>query len=147
MPQCQFPVFCCFCVSEKLHKKYSRNWTKQKLKSLITWHEDGVQMRARDGPGPATPYGGVGQGVTSQDFIKFWGNFFAFVLLCWLKFHRDLKTFWVYLKDLLENHFKLSIISWKTHLRKWKFSNTILFLSNLCKHICTGSIYKMIYFK
>jgi hypothetical protein len=30
MPQCQFPVFCCFCVSEKLHKKYSHNWTKQK---------------------------------------------------------------------------------------------------------------------
>ena len=29
MPQCQFPVFCCFCVSEKLHRKYSRNWTKQ----------------------------------------------------------------------------------------------------------------------
>jgi hypothetical protein len=26
----QFPVFCCFCVSEKLHRKYSRNWTKQK---------------------------------------------------------------------------------------------------------------------
>jgi hypothetical protein len=30
MPQCQFPVFYCFCVSEKLHMKYSRNWTKQK---------------------------------------------------------------------------------------------------------------------
>jgi hypothetical protein len=30
MPQCQFPVFCCFCVSDKLHRKYSRNWTKQK---------------------------------------------------------------------------------------------------------------------
>jgi hypothetical protein len=30
MPQCQFPVFCCFCVPEKLHRKYSRNWTKQK---------------------------------------------------------------------------------------------------------------------
>jgi hypothetical protein len=30
MPQCQFPVFCCFCVSEKLHRKSSRNWTKQK---------------------------------------------------------------------------------------------------------------------
>jgi hypothetical protein len=29
-PQCQFPVFCCFCVSEKLHRKYSRNWTKPK---------------------------------------------------------------------------------------------------------------------
>jgi hypothetical protein len=31
MPQCQLPVFCCFCVSEKLHRKYSLNWTKQKL--------------------------------------------------------------------------------------------------------------------
>jgi hypothetical protein len=30
MPQCQFPVFYCFCVSEKLHRKYSRNWMKQK---------------------------------------------------------------------------------------------------------------------
>jgi hypothetical protein len=30
MPQCQFPVFCCFCVPEKLHRKYSQNWTKQK---------------------------------------------------------------------------------------------------------------------
>jgi hypothetical protein len=30
MPQCQFPVFCYFCVSEKLHGKYSRNLTKQK---------------------------------------------------------------------------------------------------------------------
>jgi hypothetical protein len=29
MPQCQFPVFCCFCVSEKLQRKYSWNWTKQ----------------------------------------------------------------------------------------------------------------------
>jgi hypothetical protein len=30
MPQCQFPIFCCFCVSKKLHRKYSQNWTKQK---------------------------------------------------------------------------------------------------------------------
>jgi hypothetical protein len=30
MPQCQFPVFYCFCVSEMLHRKYSGNWTKQK---------------------------------------------------------------------------------------------------------------------
>jgi hypothetical protein len=44
------PVFCCFCVSEKLHRKYSRNWTKQKLKFLITWHEDGVQRRAGGRP-------------------------------------------------------------------------------------------------
>jgi hypothetical protein len=30
MPQCQFPIFCCFCVLENLHRKYSWNWTKQK---------------------------------------------------------------------------------------------------------------------
>jgi hypothetical protein len=30
MPQCKFPVFCYFCVSKKLHRKCSRNWTKQK---------------------------------------------------------------------------------------------------------------------
>jgi hypothetical protein len=35
MPQCQFPIFCYFCVSEKLHGKYSRNWTKQKPNLLI----------------------------------------------------------------------------------------------------------------
>jgi hypothetical protein len=29
MPQCP-PVFCYFCVLEKLHRKYSQNWTKQK---------------------------------------------------------------------------------------------------------------------
>jgi hypothetical protein len=30
MPQCQFPVFCYFCILEKLHRKYSQNWMKQK---------------------------------------------------------------------------------------------------------------------
>jgi hypothetical protein len=30
MPQCQFSIFCYFCVSAKLHRKYSRNWIKQK---------------------------------------------------------------------------------------------------------------------
>jgi hypothetical protein len=35
MPQCQFPVFCYFCVSKKLHRKYSRNWTKQKPNLLL----------------------------------------------------------------------------------------------------------------
>jgi hypothetical protein len=57
MTQCQFPVFCYFCVSEKLHRKYSRNWTKQKPKSLITWHEYGVQRRAGDGPGASHTLG------------------------------------------------------------------------------------------
>jgi hypothetical protein len=35
MPQCQFPIFCYFCVSEKLHRKYSQNWTKQKPNLLL----------------------------------------------------------------------------------------------------------------
>jgi hypothetical protein len=35
MPQCQFLVFCYFCVSEKLHRKYSRNWIKQKPNLLL----------------------------------------------------------------------------------------------------------------
>jgi hypothetical protein len=35
MQQCQFPIFCCFCVSEKLHRKYSRNWTKWRPKLLF----------------------------------------------------------------------------------------------------------------
>jgi hypothetical protein len=50
MPQCQFPIFCYFCVSEKLHKKYFWNWTKQKLKFLFfpTW--DGVQSRDEGRP-------------------------------------------------------------------------------------------------
>jgi hypothetical protein len=30
MPQCQFPIFYSFCVSEKLHRKYSLNWMKPK---------------------------------------------------------------------------------------------------------------------
>jgi hypothetical protein len=50
MSQCQFPVFCCFCVSEKLHGKYSRNWTKQKPKFLFFLTRDGVQNIDRGGP-------------------------------------------------------------------------------------------------
>jgi hypothetical protein len=50
MPQCLFLFFSYFCDSEKLHRKYSQNWTKQNLKFLITWHEDGVQRRAGGGP-------------------------------------------------------------------------------------------------
>jgi hypothetical protein len=58
MPQCEFPVFCCFCVSEKLHKKYSQNWTKQKQKFLFFSIRDGVQSRDRGGPeGGHTPHG------------------------------------------------------------------------------------------
>jgi hypothetical protein len=49
MPQCQFPVFCYFCVSEKLHRKYSRNWTKQKPNLLIFTEASRSPKRRRRG--------------------------------------------------------------------------------------------------
>jgi hypothetical protein len=49
MPQCQFPIFCCFCVSEKLHRKYSRNWTKQKPNLLIFTKASRSPKRRRRG--------------------------------------------------------------------------------------------------
>jgi hypothetical protein len=68
MPQCQFPVFCYFCVSEKLHKKYSQNWMKQKPEVQIFTEasrepkrrQKGVRGRphhqgAWPGPGPCWP--------------------------------------------------------------------------------------------
>jgi hypothetical protein len=39
------PVFCYFCVSKKLHRKYSHNWTKQKPKFLFFPTRDRVQSR------------------------------------------------------------------------------------------------------
>jgi hypothetical protein len=49
MPQCQFPIFCYFCVSEKLHRKYSRNWTKQKPNLLIFTEASRSSKRRRRG--------------------------------------------------------------------------------------------------
>jgi hypothetical protein len=49
MPQCQFPVFCYFCVSEKLHRKYSRNWTKQLLEVLFCPEASRELKRRRSG--------------------------------------------------------------------------------------------------
>jgi hypothetical protein len=57
MPQCQFPIFCCFCISEKLYKKYSQNWTKQKPKFLFFPTQDGVQSRDGGGPGASHTIG------------------------------------------------------------------------------------------
>jgi hypothetical protein len=45
------PVFCCFCISEKLYKKYSQNWMKQSPKSLFCCHVHEVQRRDGDKPG------------------------------------------------------------------------------------------------
>jgi hypothetical protein len=49
MPQCQFPVFCYFYVSKKLHGKYSQNWTKQKPNLLIFTEASRSLKRRRRG--------------------------------------------------------------------------------------------------
>jgi hypothetical protein len=46
----QVLYFLLFCVSEKLHRKYSRNWTTQKPRFLFFLTRDGVQ--SRDGGRP-----------------------------------------------------------------------------------------------
>jgi hypothetical protein len=57
MPQCQFPVFCYFYVLEKLHRKYSRNWTKQKTNLLFYRSFAKTEDETEGGQGPASPPG------------------------------------------------------------------------------------------
>jgi hypothetical protein len=66
MPQCQFPVFCCFCVSEKLHRKYSRNWTKQKPKFLF--------FPTRDGGGPGAGHTLGWRGPAPGHATRWWSH-------------------------------------------------------------------------
>jgi hypothetical protein len=54
----------------------------------------------------------------TQDFVNFGEIFFAFVLLEMTGISQGFKTFWVYLKTLLENYFKLSIIFLKNFLEE-----------------------------
>jgi hypothetical protein len=58
MPQCQFPVFCCICVSEKLHRKYSRNWMKQKS-NLLLFNEASRRPRRRRRGATSRPHSRV----------------------------------------------------------------------------------------
>jgi hypothetical protein len=64
--------FCCFCVSEKLHRKYSQNWMKQKPKFLffLTW--DGVQSRDGGGPGASHTIGWCAP--TPGHATRWWGR-------------------------------------------------------------------------
>jgi hypothetical protein len=72
MPECQFPVFCCFCVSEKLHRKYSRNWTKQKPKFLFFQTRDKVRRWDGGGPGAGHTIGRRGLGLARA--TRGWGR-------------------------------------------------------------------------
>jgi hypothetical protein len=72
MPQWQFPIFCCFCVSEKLHGKYSRNWTKQKPKFLFCPTQDEVQ--SRDGGKPGVSHTIGWRGPAPGRATRWWGH-------------------------------------------------------------------------
>jgi hypothetical protein len=44
------PCFCCFCVLEKLHRKYSQNWMKQKPNLLSFQNTSQSPKQRRRGP-------------------------------------------------------------------------------------------------
>jgi hypothetical protein len=95
MPQCQFTIFGYFCISEKLHKKYSRNWTKQKPKFLFFSTRDEVQSRDGGGPGASHTIGWRGQPLTHA--TRWWGH----------------------LAHLLTPPFRLYILLGKENLNTW----------------------------
>jgi hypothetical protein len=68
MQQYQFPIFCCFFVSEKLHRKYSRNLTKQKPNLLFFPKRREVQRWDGGGPEASLTLGwrGPGPGRTTR---------------------------------------------------------------------------------
>jgi hypothetical protein len=72
MPQCPLPIFCCFCVLEKLHRKYSRNWMKQKPKFLFFPTRDGVQSRDGGEPGASHTIGW--HGLAPGRATRWWGH-------------------------------------------------------------------------
>jgi hypothetical protein len=64
MPRCQFPIFCCFCVSEKLYRKYSRNWTKPKP-NLLLFNEASRRPKRRQRGATGRPHGRVARPAPS----------------------------------------------------------------------------------
>jgi hypothetical protein len=54
--------FCCFCVSEKLHRKYSWNWTEQNPNLLFFPKWDEVRRWDGGGPGASHNLGWRGPG-------------------------------------------------------------------------------------
>jgi hypothetical protein len=72
MPQCQFPIFCYFHVSEKLQRKYSQNWTKQKPNLLIFTKASRRPKRRRRGPRASHTIGWRGQPLARAPW--WWGH-------------------------------------------------------------------------
>jgi hypothetical protein len=73
------PYFLLFCVSEKLHMKYSRNWTKQKPKFLFFPTRYGVQSRDRGGPRASHTMGWRGQPLARA--TRWWGHLAHLLML------------------------------------------------------------------
>jgi hypothetical protein len=72
-------------------KYFARHFTSTVGGGTHTWLTCGTHVSGGGGWDPPVRWG---RGcVTTQDFIKFWGNFFAFVLLEMIEIHRNLKTF------------------------------------------------------
>ena len=61
------PVFCCFCISEKLYRKYSRNCTGQSPSTLFLRNED----EARRGATGSQP-GGQTRPRRGQTWARAW---------------------------------------------------------------------------
>jgi hypothetical protein len=71
MPQCQFHVFCNFCVSEKLHRKYSQNWTNRRPKLLFFPDEGrGPKESRRGGQRAGSPWGGAPPSWPRQGVVR-----------------------------------------------------------------------------
>ena len=62
------PVFCCFCISEKLFWKYSRNWTKQKPKFLFSVTKTESKGETEKSREAATPPLGAGYPLAAPGY-------------------------------------------------------------------------------
>jgi hypothetical protein len=81
--------------------------------------------------------------VTSQDFIKFWGNFFASYFVMLIENSQELKTFECF-KSFIRKLIQAFYYFLKNFFEKDQVSK-ILFSSlfqNLCKLISIGSVYQ-----
>jgi hypothetical protein len=55
MPQCQFPVFCYFCVSEKLHRNILGIGETKAEPPIFPEHESKSKAETEEGQDLATP--------------------------------------------------------------------------------------------
>src|SRR3954465_606178 len=53
------PVFCCFCISEKLYRKYSRNCMGQIASIIKSRNEDCVRRKPKGGSQVTRPHPGA----------------------------------------------------------------------------------------